>query len=115
MEPTIFALGIACSQVLMLTLIIAKSIYSHHKIEVRVLTMSNVDNWTRCKIIFQDPPQSEGKLCKKQDDVEKKEKTSRSPRLRSQYLLLPWPPVPRTTSKKSQATFRQNNHLSLMN
>ena len=38
MEPTIFALGIACSQVLMLTLIIAKSIYSHHKIEVKVLT-----------------------------------------------------------------------------
>ena len=80
MEPTIFALGIACSQVLMLTLIIAKSIYSHHKIEVRVLTMSNVDNWTRCKIIFQDPPQSEGKLCKKQDEVEKREKMQKEKR-----------------------------------
>ena len=36
MEPTIFALGLACSQVLMLTLIIAKSIYSQIK-EVRMV------------------------------------------------------------------------------
>ena len=37
MEPTIFALGLACSQVLMLTLIIAKSIYSGHRMEVRMV------------------------------------------------------------------------------
>ena len=36
MEPTIFALGIACSQVIMLTIIIAKSIYSQIK-EVRLV------------------------------------------------------------------------------
>ena len=36
MEPTIFALGLACSQVLMLTLIIAKSIYGQIK-EVRMV------------------------------------------------------------------------------
>ena len=36
MEPTIFALGLACSQVLMLTVIIAKSIYSNI-IEVRMV------------------------------------------------------------------------------
>ena len=36
MEPTIFALGLACSQVIMLTLIIAKSIYSQI-MEVRMV------------------------------------------------------------------------------
>ena len=40
MEPTIFALGLACSQVLMLTLIIAKSIYSH-RMEVRMVEEQN--------------------------------------------------------------------------
>ena len=56
MEPTIFALGIACSQVLMITLIIAKSIYSHHKIEVKVLTNvltnGHVDKYKYAKLYF---------------------------------------------------------------
>ena len=44
MEPTIFALGLACSQVLMLTLIIAKSIYSGHRMEVRMVEKEKYAN-----------------------------------------------------------------------
>merc|ERR1712192_82492 len=52
MEPTIFALGLACSQVLMYTLIIAKSIYSH---------------------ISEDPPPPESKLCRKESNNKEEE------------------------------------------
>merc|ERR1711974_164026 len=53
MEPTIFALGLACSQVLMLTLIIAKAIYGQIK---------------------EDPPPPESKLCTKESNNEKESK-----------------------------------------
>jgi len=49
MEPTIFALGLACSQVLMYTFIIAKSIYSNI-IEVRMFGEQKYAN-PYCRIL----------------------------------------------------------------